>query len=140
VTGSGSYDLVTQASVQQQLRLVLTVDGEAPTNFSSMLVSGGDEFPLMDVRISVSGAICFDTVIMIHAAPEAPQLHLDLTSAGSVALTWPVPAAPFVLQESWDLTNWTIVTNQPTAKGQENQVILGRTSGSKFYRLQPGGN
>ncbi len=140
VSGFGIYDLVGQSNVQQQLRLVLTVDGEAPTNFNSGLVSGGDEFPLMDVLTSVSGMVCFDTVITISAAPAVPPLHLDLTDADTIALTWVIPPGPCFLQESSDLMNWTTVTNQPTAMGQENQVILARTPGSRFFRLQSSGN
>jgi hypothetical protein len=139
VSGLGTYDLVGQSALQQQLRLVLTVDGEAPTNFDSGLVSGGDQFPLMDVRISVSGAACFDTVLTIHAAPEVPPLCIGLAGANTVALSWLVPPAPCDLLESCDLANWTIVTNKPTAIGQQNQVVLARASGNKFYRLQPSG-
>ena len=140
VSGFGTYDLVNQSTVQQQLRLLLAVGEEAPTNFDSGLIPGGDEFPLVVVRVSVSGAVCFDTVVNIVATPAAPSLHLGLNSADTIALTWPIPPVPCVLQESSDLTDWTVVTNQPAAIGQENQVVLTRTTGSKFYRLQPSGN
>jgi len=47
------------------------VDGEDSALFDSGLVSGGGDFPRIDIRISMSGAVCFDTVINIHAAPIA---------------------------------------------------------------------
>jgi len=71
-----------------------------------------------------------------------PQLHASLSISNSVVLTWPVSAAPFLLEENSDLTttNWTIVTNAPIVAGQQNQVIFARSSADKFYRLKPGGN
>jgi len=52
------------------LSLLLAVGDEAFTHFDSGLVPGGGNFPRIDSRLSVTGAICFDTVIEIHAAPS----------------------------------------------------------------------
>ena len=69
VRGTGRYEIEGEFAVQQRLTALLTVGGENPTQFDSGLVAGGGDFPRIDVRISVSGAICFDTVMDIHAAP-----------------------------------------------------------------------
>jgi len=45
------------------------VAGEDSAPFESALVPGGGSFPGIDIRISISGAVCFDTVINIRAAP-----------------------------------------------------------------------
>ena len=71
----------------------------------------------------------------------APQLRLGLASTNEIVFSWPVSAAPFALEESSDLTatNWTTVTIAPTVIGEENQVMLNRPPGNRFYRLLPHG-
>ena len=69
VRGFGTYKVGGEFAVQQQLKLLLNVDGEDSALFDSGLVPGGGNFPRIDTRISISGAVCFDTVINIQAAP-----------------------------------------------------------------------
>ena len=69
ITGSGHYRVGGEVAVTQQLELDLQV-GDAPVqHFDSGVVAGGGEFPAINVRISVSGAVCFDTVIDVVAKP-----------------------------------------------------------------------
>ena len=69
VRGAGTYEVGGEFAVQQRLTALLTVGKESPLQFDSGLVVGGGNFPRIDIRISVSGAVCFDTVMDIHAAP-----------------------------------------------------------------------
>jgi len=74
VRGFGTYKVGGEFAVQHQLKLLLKVDGEDSALFDSGLVPGGGDFPGIDIRISVSGAVCFDTVINLHAAPIVPSI------------------------------------------------------------------
>ena len=79
VRGFGTYKVGGEFAVQQQLKLLLNVDGEDSAAFESGLVPGGGNLPRIDIRISISGAVCFDTAINIRAAPivrSTQQLHL----------------------------------------------------------------
>jgi hypothetical protein len=109
-------------------------------HFDSGLVPEAAPFPEIKVTISTTNKFCFAAAFKIDASP-APVLQPRLGLAGSntVVLSWPVSAASFVLKESSDLTatNWTTVTNAPTVIGQENQVLLARPPGNRFYRLVP---
>jgi serpin B len=74
-------------------------------------------------------------------ATAVPQLQVALANIGTVALSWPVSPAAFILQETSSLTNpnWTTVSSAPSVISQQNQIVLARSSGSKFYRLLPSG-
>jgi hypothetical protein len=69
VRGFGTYKLGGEFAVQHQLKLSLKVNDEDSASFDSGLVLGSGNFPRIDIRVSISGAVCFDTVINIHAAP-----------------------------------------------------------------------
>jgi hypothetical protein len=70
-------------------------------------------------------------------AVAAPELTVSRSSASTITLSWSISSAPFVLQESSSLKTpgWTTVTNANTVLGQQNQTVLSRSSGNKFYRL-----
>jgi hypothetical protein len=141
VTGSGTYKIGGEFALQQQLSLDLQLGGAKVEHFDSGLVAGPAPFPKIQATISMNGLVCFDTVFYVSAAPgPEPLVRVALTSTNMIALSWPVSASPCVLQESSDLTTWTIVTNKPNAVGQQNQVVLPRSSANKFYLLQTGGN
>ena len=78
VRGFGTYKVGGEFAVQHQLTLVLKVDGEDAALFDSGLALGGGNFPRIDIHISVSGAICFDTRIDVHAAPAVRSLKESL--------------------------------------------------------------
>jgi hypothetical protein len=68
-----------------------------------------------------------------------PPAALRIAISGTnLFLFWPSPPGDFVLQQNSDLTttNWLTVTNTPTIANFQNQVILLRTNGNQFYRLE----
>ncbi len=77
VSGFGTYKIVGQSAAEQELSLLLQVGDEEPLHFDSGLVPVGGNFPAIDIRISVSGAICYDTVIDVHAQPHKRPHQLD---------------------------------------------------------------
>ena len=77
VSGFGTYKLGGQSAAEQELSLLLRVGDEEPVHFDSGLVPVGGNFPAIDIRISVSGAICYDTVIDVHAQPHKRPHQLD---------------------------------------------------------------
>ena len=69
VSGVGTYKIVGQSAAQQELSLLLRVGDEEPLHLESGLGPVGGNFPAIDLRISVSDATCYDTVIEVHAQP-----------------------------------------------------------------------
>jgi hypothetical protein len=71
VHGGGIYRITGESAPKQEMNLLLNIGAEPATYFDSGLVSGGSGFPSIDVSVSVSGAVCFNTWINLHAAPMA---------------------------------------------------------------------
>ena len=69
MSGVGTYKIVGQSAAQQELSLLLRVGDEEPLHLESGLGPVGGNFPAIDLRISVSDATCYDTVIEVHAQP-----------------------------------------------------------------------
>ncbi len=67
-----------------------------------------------------------------------PVLKMAATN-GNLALSWTIPSANFVLQQSYDLggSNWTTLTNSPSLNftNLQDQVALPPPSSNGFYRL-----
>ena len=75
ITGSGHYRVGGEFALTQQLELDLRIGRGPVQHFDSGVVAGGGEFPnKLDVRISVNGEFCFDTVIDVVAAPLTSTL------------------------------------------------------------------
>jgi hypothetical protein len=109
-------------------------------HFDSGFVPEAAPFPEIKVTLSTTNRFCFSAAFKIDASPApALQPRLGLAGSNTVVLSWPAAGVPVVLEESSDLgvTNWTTVTNAPTVVGQENQVLLARPPGNRFYRLVP---
>jgi len=70
ITGSGHYRFGGEVALTQQLTLDLQVGGGPVQHFDSGVVAGSS-FTVIDIRISVSGAVCFNTVITVDAQPFA---------------------------------------------------------------------
>ncbi len=140
VTGSGTYKVGGEVALLQELALDLQLGGAQVEHLDSGLVPAAAPFPEIKVTISTTNNFCFAAAFKLDASP-APDLRprLDLAGSNKVLLSWPVSSAPVVLEQSSDLTatNWTTVTNAPTVIGQENQVMLARPPGNRFYRLVP---
>jgi len=68
--------------------------------------------------------------------PPSPQISA-LPSATNVTLFWITPSTNFVLQQSVDLTTWSVVTNAPVLNftNLQYQVSLTPSNSSAFFRL-----
>jgi hypothetical protein len=66
-----------------------------------------------------------------------PQLNIAPTNPG-LKLSWIVPSANFVLQQSADLVSWEDMTNPPALNltNLQDEIILSPTNSSGFYRLK----
>jgi hypothetical protein len=69
VRGVGTYRVGGEFAVQQRLHLDVRVGDGDLTRFDSGLVTGGGEFPRVDIVASVNGFYCYDRVIDLHAVP-----------------------------------------------------------------------
>ena len=69
ITGSGTYQRGGEFAATHQLQLGLTVGNDAIQRFDSGVLPGGNDFPAIDIVISINGMYCYDTVIRIVARP-----------------------------------------------------------------------
>jgi hypothetical protein len=69
VRGDGIYQFGGDFAVQQRMNLIMKVDKEDPAHFDSGLVIGGGTARI-DIKVSVVGAVCYDTILEIHAVPR----------------------------------------------------------------------
>lgn len=66
--GTGRYRVGGEHAAMQELTLDLQVDGGPKQTFTSGLVAGGGRFPdELDVRISLHGEFCLDSVYQVRA-------------------------------------------------------------------------
>ena len=87
ITGSGIYRIGGNFALQHRLALDLVVGGDAVEHYDSGLVVGGSEFPAIEIKISINGEYCYDTVMDLHAKPST-TVKVD-----RVGLSWD-PMAP----------------------------------------------
>ena len=70
ISGSGSYRIGGEFALTQQLELDLVIDGGEAQHFDSgLVVADGALRPSIDVAVSTNGMFCYDTVIVVDAAP-----------------------------------------------------------------------
>lgn len=132
VTLAGNYAFVSQSN---GIRVYDVTDPSRPIAAGATTTTG------QAYNLAVSG----DYIYVANATDGLrifrmlPQLQVAPGPSYTVTLTWPVTVAPFLLEQRSNLTagSWTVVTNTPTSQGQQNQVVLDRTSGNEFYRLSP---
>ncbi|HEX3719933.1 MAG TPA: hypothetical protein VH595_18445 [Verrucomicrobiae bacterium] len=91
------------------------------------------------VCMSADGSFVAASAGGIYATHIPAQPSLSIISSGpNLVLSWPLPSAGFVLQQSSSLksTNWVNVTNTVVASGYYNQVTLTPpATGNAYYRL-----
>ena len=93
------------------------------------------------VACSADGSKMFAVVngggIWTSQSTPAPQMNITPMN-GNLKLSWIVPSANFVMQQSLDLQNWADMTNQPVMNltNLQNEVILSPQANSVFYRLK----
>jgi hypothetical protein len=76
VTGSGTYKVGGEFTVQQELALDLKIGDDPVQHFDSGMVPAGEKLPDISVTISMHGQVCFDTVFFVDASPvPADQIH-----------------------------------------------------------------
>jgi len=78
-----------------------------------------------------------DSGIWTLQTTPAPQINITPAN-GNLTLSWIVPSANFVMQQSSDLINWTDAVATPTLNltSLQNEVTLPLTGSSGFYRLK----
>ena len=76
ITGSGAYRIGGELALQHELSLDLAVDRDLQEHFDSGLVVQFSRFPRIDIRISIHGGYCFDTVIEVRSKPVT-RLQVD---------------------------------------------------------------
>ncbi|MFQ5591860.1 MAG: Kazal-type serine protease inhibitor family protein [Phycisphaerae bacterium] len=69
IAGVGTYHVQGEFAVQHRMSLDLVVASEERAHFDSGLVVGGEQFPAIDIVVSVNGMVCLDTVLHIVAQP-----------------------------------------------------------------------
>jgi hypothetical protein len=67
VTGSGTYRLGGEVALQHQLSLDLKMGSDPIQHFDSGVVVPSSSFPNIDIRVSLNGETCHDTVFDLHA-------------------------------------------------------------------------
>jgi hypothetical protein len=139
VRGFGTYKVGGEFAVQQQLKLLLKVDSEDSALFDRGLVPGGGSFPRIDIPISISGAVCFDTVIDIHAAPVVISITKGSLNNSNNFLQMGMSGpsgSDVVVETSANLQAWTPVqTNALTLDGVDLSVPLS-TNQCQFFRAR----
>jgi hypothetical protein len=70
VRGFGTYRFGGEVAATQELSLDLSVGDQPLTHYDSGITAGGQNFPRIDILISIEGAYCYDTLIDVHAAPR----------------------------------------------------------------------
>jgi hypothetical protein len=82
-------------------------------------------------------AVVYGGGIWTLQTTPSPQLNLTLSDT-KLALAWIIPSMNFVLQQSADLSSWSVVTNQPVLNltNLQNEVILPPPDSNVFYRLK----
>ncbi len=135
----GTYKVGGEFAVQHQLKLLLKVNGEESALFDRGLVPGGGNFPRIDIPTSISRAVCFDTLINIHAAPIVLSIAKGSlnTSNNLFQMRMSAPSgSDVVVEASANLQDWTPVqTNALTLDGVDLSVPL-RTNQSQFFRAR----
>jgi len=82
-------------------------------------------------------AVAFNGGIWTSQTMPTPQLNIAPTNS-NLKLSWTVPSTNFVLQQSFDLSNWNDVTDAPALNltNLQDEVIQPPTNGSSFCRLE----
>jgi hypothetical protein len=89
--------------------------------------------------MSADGSLMAATAGGVYITHIRAQPSLSISPSGSnLTLSWPLPSAGFVLQQSSRLnsTKWTNVINTVVASGYYNQVTVSPpATGNIYYRL-----
>jgi hypothetical protein len=81
IVGSGTFKIGGEVAITEELSLDLIAGSEPVQHFDSGIIVPPVQFPLLDVTISIPGAICFDTVMKVLARPF-PKIDVDRDAIG----------------------------------------------------------
>ena len=77
-----------------------------------------------------------DNLFIVDNISYVVSPPVSISSPGeTVVVSWPTNTAGFVLQQTVDFTNWSVVTNTPVLSNGMNQVVLSPEVPVRFYRL-----
>lgn len=82
IAGEGWYRVGGEVAAQHELRLCVSVNGGETQPFESGLVSGGGDFPSIDIAAATSGFFCWDSVVTVKAGPATTDVVQDRTAMG----------------------------------------------------------
>ena len=69
ITGSGTYTIGGEVAFLQRLELDLNIGDEPTHHFDSSWTSGANEFPAINITVSMNGIFCYDEVLVIQSKP-----------------------------------------------------------------------
>ncbi len=78
-----------------------------------------------------------DYVTIKYSSTGLPLLTIARTTTNTLAVSWPLPAVDFTLQQTTNVasTNWSAVSTAPDDDGTNRTVIVDPLEGNRFYRL-----
>jgi hypothetical protein len=84
-----------------------------------------------------SGAWLMQLAAFRGASAVPPALGIFLTDTNTAVIAWPAASMGFTLQQNPALNpaNWLDVTNPVTVVGNQNEVVVSMTAGTRFFRL-----
>lgn len=99
--------------------------------------SGDKLFNQVEIRIRPGGGATFFLDTLRAVAVPLPLLNIQAAGVGALVISWPAPAAGFVLQQNPALgaAGWASVTNKVETVDGQNQVTVAPAEGDGFYRL-----
>jgi hypothetical protein len=139
--GEGEYRVGGEVALQHQMILNLSVNGGSPQHFDSGLVGGGSNFPEIEIPLAVNEFFCWDSVLVVSAAPIAVSVDIGDLSSQSMSvvpnpfrqmtdISYVLPSAGQVDLRIYDVAGRTVRTlalGQWHAAGRHTLVWDGRT-------------
>ena len=80
ILGSGQFRISEGAGAVQQMTLDLDIEGRPTQHYDSGLVPVRAAFPQLQVACAAHGFACFDSVVVVNAAPSEPVVVLPPSS------------------------------------------------------------
>jgi hypothetical protein len=106
---------------------VYSVNGTAGQHDASGPMTGGP--------YSVTGGYWALSAVQ---TPGAPFLKILLSNTNTAIVSWTAPSVGWILQQNTNLAlpaGWSNATNAVTQAGGQNEIIVARPTGNRFYRL-----
>ncbi len=151
ITGSGQYRIGGEFAITQELTLDLSIWGAPPQHFDSGLKPAGSApFPKIDLSCAAHGFACYDTVVVVDAAPvnltgvppgPGPAVRLEFAQpnpfAGQARIAYTLSVATRIDLAIVDLAGRhvrTLASGQLTGPGEQIVPWDGRTDDGRTAR------